>query len=297
MLSGSYGEAVTAPLTLHEAAEQLGVHYMTAYRYVRLGLLGAAKVGGTWQVTTADIDAYRAENDVPAVVGAPRRRAPWAARLEARLVAGDARGAWGVVEAALASGAEIDEVYLELITPAMQSIGERWAAGELDVSVEHRATGIAFRLIGRLGPRFARRGRTRGAVVVGAPAGERHSLPVALLADLLRGEGWEVSDVGVDMPPESFAHAALHTPDLVAVGVSVTSAACLDAAAQLLATLRDVLSSDVHLAVGGLAVRDEEHARALGAHGWAASAHGFAEQLTAHGLARPIDDGHDEGSV
>jgi len=30
-------------LTLHEAAELLGVHYMTAYRYVRLGLLPAVK--------------------------------------------------------------------------------------------------------------------------------------------------------------------------------------------------------------------------------------------------------------
>lgn len=263
---------------------------MTAYRYVRLGLLGGSKVGGTWQITAADMDAYRAENEAPVVAGGPRRRAPWAARLEARLVAGDARGAWGVVEAALASGAEIDEVYLELISPAMHSIGERWAAGELDVSVEHRATGIAFRLIGRLGPRFTRRGRTRGSVLVGAPAGERHSLPVALLADLLRGEGWEVSDVGVDMPAESFAHAALHTPDLVAVGVSVTSESCLDAAAELLATLREVLSNDVHLAVGGLAVRDADHARSLGAHGWASSAHGFAEQLTEHGLARPVDD-------
>jgi excisionase family DNA binding protein len=32
-------------LTLHEAAERLGVHYMTAYRYVRHGQLFATKVG------------------------------------------------------------------------------------------------------------------------------------------------------------------------------------------------------------------------------------------------------------
>ena len=37
-------------LTLHEAAEELGVHYMSAYRYVRLGLLDAAKRGGVWKV-------------------------------------------------------------------------------------------------------------------------------------------------------------------------------------------------------------------------------------------------------
>lgn len=268
---------MTAVLTLHEAAEQLGVHYMTAYRYVRLGLLPAVKVGGSWQVTADDLAAFRAAEAAPAQPGV-RRRAPWAARLEARLVAGDGRGAWGVVEAALAAGADLDEVYLEIISPAMHSIGARWAAGELDVSVEHRATGIAFRLIGRLGPRFARRGRPRGAVLLGAPVGERHSLPIALLADLLRGEGWEVSDLGVDLPAESFVHAAHDTEGLVAVGVSVTSALHLQEAAVLLAALRAAVPG-VYLAVGGLAIDGEEHALALGADGWAKSAAGFAEQL------------------
>lgn len=270
---------MTAVLTLHEAAEQLGVHYMTAYRYVRLGLLPAVKVGGTWQVTADDLASFRAAEATPAQPGV-RRRAPWAARLEARLVAGDGRGAWGVVEAALAAGADLDEVYLEIISPAMHSIGARWAAGELDVSVEHRATGIAFRLIGRLGPRFARRGRPRGAVLLGAPVGERHSLPIALLADLLRGEGWEVSDLGVDLPAESFVHAALSTEGLVAVGVSVTSAVHLQEVAVSLAALRAAVPG-VYLAVGGLAIDGEEHALALGADGWAKSAAGFAEQLVA----------------
>ena len=205
---------IADPLTLHEAAAVLGVHYMTAYRYVRLGLLPASKVGGTWQVAQADLDAYRSDV-VPVPTGGGRRRAPWAARLESRLVAGDATGAWGVVEAALAAGAELDEVYLDMITPAMQSIGARWAAGELDVSIEHRATGIAFRLIGRLGPRFARRGRSRGLVLLGSPEGERHSLPIALLADLLRGQGWEVSDMGSDMPLDSFVKAAQQTLSLI----------------------------------------------------------------------------------
>lgn len=272
---------VTAAHTLHEAAELLGVHYMTAYRYVRLGVLSASKVGGTWQVAAADLEAYR-NSVVPAEPGV-RRRAPWAARLEARLVVGDSRGAWGVVEAALAAGAEIDEVYLEIITPAMQSIGARWAAGELDVSVEHRATGIAFRLIGRLGPRFARRGRTRGSVLLGAPVGERHSLPIAMLADLVRGEGWEVSDLGVDLPSESFVHAALDTSELIAVGVSVTSTDCLPATEQLLATLKASLPAEVFVAVGGYAVNDLAHATALGADGWASSARDFVEQLSQRG--------------
>ena len=103
------------------------------------------------------------------------------------------------VEAALAAGTDLQGVYLEVLSPAMASIGDRWAAGELDVATEHRASGIAHRLIGRLGPRFVRRGRTRGVVVLGTAAHERHALPLAVLGDLARSEGFEVSDLGADL--------------------------------------------------------------------------------------------------
>jgi methanogenic corrinoid protein MtbC1 len=190
-----------------------------------------------------------------------------------------------VVEAALAAGADLDEIYLDLISPAMRNIGVRWADGELDISVEHRATGIAFRLIGRLGPRFARRGRTRGTIVVGAPKGERHSLPVAMLSDLLRGEGWEVSDLGADMPIASFVGSVLSTPGLVAVGVSVTSVECLPAAAELIAALL-AASPTVPVVVGGAAVHDAEHALLLGATAWAPSAAVLASMLADGGASR-----------
>ena len=45
-----------ATITLQEAAATLGVHYMTAYRYVRLGLLEAEKVGTTWQVSVDAVE-------------------------------------------------------------------------------------------------------------------------------------------------------------------------------------------------------------------------------------------------
>ena len=43
-------------LTLQEAADELGVHYMTAYRYVRLGVMEASKSGGVWQVQRSAVD-------------------------------------------------------------------------------------------------------------------------------------------------------------------------------------------------------------------------------------------------
>lgn len=275
-------------LTLQEVADELGVHYMTAYRYVRLGVMDAAKSGGVWQVQRSELERYREQVAVASTAagssgkgGARNRKAPWAARLESRLVAGDAPGSWSVIEAAMAAGAELDEIYLDVLTPAMVSIGERWATGELDISVEHRATGIAMRIVGRIGPRFTRRGRARGVVALGAPAGEFHALPVAMLGDLLRLRGWEVSDFGVDVPIESIAHVIRETNDLLAVGLSAMSSDNLPALTEACAVARST-DPDVLVIVGGHAVRDDEHAVALGAHARAAGGPEMHDLLAAH---------------
>jgi excisionase family DNA binding protein len=272
----SYRGDVTDPvLTLQEAADELGVHYMTAYRYVRLGQLDAVKVGGSWQVTAAALAAFRAQRDDPQP--ARLRSVPWSDRLEARLLAGDAAGAWGVVESALAGGAAVDEVYIDMLAPALRSIGDRWERGEIDVAIEHRASGIATRLIGRLGSRCVRRGRSRGSIVLGSPAGERHSLVVAILGDLLRLEGWDVSDLGADTPAASFLLAAQSTDDLVAVGVSVTHRDSLPAAAATFELLREAGVAPV--VAGGQAIEDEAHARSLGADAYAADAAAMVQLL------------------
>lgn len=278
-------------MTLQEAADALGVHYMTAYRYVRLGLLGATKSGAAWRVSAGDLQAFRTAGAAPSPTPGGRQ-APWADRFESRLVAGDGRGSWGVVEAALTAGMEPAEVYLEIVSPSLRQVGERWAAGEIDVATEHRASGIAMRVLGRLGPRFARRGRTRGGVVVGTPVGEHHSLPVAMLADLLRSGGWEVSDLGCDVPPDDFARMAAQVERLSAVGVSVTNPACLDGAAHTVSVLRATLGP-VPILVGGLAVKSAAEAAALGADAWGADGLAALAALDALVTGRAMDDGGD----
>ncbi len=253
-------------LTLHEAASELGVHYMTAYRYVRLGQLDAVKRSGTWRVSRAELDRFRAEpSDQPAdrASHGPRGRADWGQRMQSRLVAGDAGGAWTVVESALAAGSTPARVYTEVISPALVNIGERWAAGELDISVEHRATGIVQRIIGRLGPQFVRRGRSRGSVVIGAPSGERHGLVVSMLSDLVRAAGWEVSDIGADSPASSFVSAARETAS-VAVVVSVTHADSLESCRDTVLAIRDA-EPDLPVIVGGRGIASRAVAASVGA--------------------------------
>ena len=265
----SFATVADPVLTLHEAAELLGVHYMTAYRYIRLGQLDAVKVGGTWQVAASAVAALREHRD--GAQPSRLRSVPWSERLESRLLAGDASGAWGVVESALAGGSSVGDVYVEVLAPALHSIGDRWAAGEIDIAIEHRASGIASRLIGRLGSRCVRRGRPRGSILLGSPTGERHSLVVAMLADLLRLEGWDVSDLGADTPATSFVLTAGTIDDLAAVGISVTNPESLASAAETCALLRQAELS-IPIVLGGQAIEGEPHARSLGADGYAADA-------------------------
>ena len=266
---------MTSPRTLQEAADELGVHYMTAYRYVRLGQLDAAKVGGVWRVDDQAISDFRAGAAAgPVARGEP---APWAARLEDRLVAGDAQGAWGVIESAMTSGADVRTVYLELLSPAMVNIGARWASGEFDIAVEHQATGIVMRIVGRLGPRCVRRGRSLGTVVLGAPAGETHGLATAILGDLMRLHGWDVTDLGANTPTASFLHALRHAPTPGAVGISVTHEAHLAVAETCCRTIKEA-RPDVVVVVGGGGVGDVDVV-AFGADARATSADQLHELL------------------
>jgi excisionase family DNA binding protein len=257
------------PVSLHEAAARLGVHYMTAYRYVRTGRLPAHRDGTEWRVERADLDAFLAGPASAPNGSAPksRRRVDRRGRLVERLIVGDEPGSWTIVEDALASGHEPAELYLEILGPALTEIGDRWEAGQVSVAQEHQASVVVQRLIGRLGPRFARRGRRRGAIVVGAPPGDAHGLPSALFADLLRGDGFDVVDLGADTPTASFVEEVGRTERLVAVAISATSRPEDGSLAELIAALHRAAS--VPIVLGGRAIASEEQARAFGADHWA----------------------------
>jgi excisionase family DNA binding protein len=252
-------------ITLQEAAERLGVHYMTAYRYVRTGRLPADRDGVLWMVDPVDLRRMRAPGRSRNRRGSVRAEGP--AKLAARMVAGDEAGSWGIVEAAMAAGVDPFDIYLDLLVPALHAVGEGWATGEWTVADEHRATAVAHRLVGRLGPRFARRGRKRGSVVLGASAGEQHGLPSAILGDLLRAAGFEVLDMGANAPADSFVDTARHASRLVAVAIAATTPS---RDAELRTTVRALHRSGVSapVLVGGAAITGEEHARRLGADGW-----------------------------
>jgi excisionase family DNA binding protein len=270
-VSADAGPTAVEELNLKQVAARLGVHYMTAYRYVRTGRLPATKVGAGWVVALDDLESFTAlepEVDTTSV--------DWRSRLRDQLLLGDETEAWRVIERALASGHTAQECYVDLLGGAIAEIGEASPDGvsEVDDPVgPFLATATATRLVARLGARFRRPGRNRGTVVFGAPAGERHDLPIAIVADLVRLEGFTCLELGSDVPAAAFAAAARRSERLVAVGIGVTRVENLDAVAASVAAVRAV-APDVPVIVGGLGVRNPEVAATVGATAWAPSGAG-----------------------
>ena len=274
--------AAAGGITLEEAAQRLGVHYMTAYRYVRSGRLPAVRDGLRWLVDPADLAAIGGGR---ATRGHGRLRTDGADRLQARMVAGDEPGSWGVLEEAIAYGLSPSAALVDLLGPALRAIGDGWATGELAVADEHRAVAVAQRLIGRLGPRFARRGPKRGTVVLGAVAGDEHALPSAMVADVLRGGGFDAVDLGADTPPEAFAGTAAEATRLVAVLVGTTVPGADRALRRAVRAVR-ATGVEVPILLGGAGTSGDAHARALGATGWS-GADAEAAERAVDALSRP----------
>lgn len=199
-------------MDLRAAADRLGVHYQTAYRWVREGSLRAVKIGSTYDIPEAEVERFSTERATPSPPPSTTVVRSWTAqqgRLHKLLVEGDELGARQLVERLDTGGVEALTLCEELLTPVLAQIGRDWAEGRISVAVEHRASAICERLVARLA--VHPRGRPRGVAVVCTPAGEEHSLPAAMAALCLRADRWQVHHLGTQVP----------TADLVGLLVSV----------------------------------------------------------------------------
>ena len=208
-------------MDLRSAADQLGVHYQTAYRWVRQGSLRAVKIGASYEVTEAELDRFTAERAKP--VPPPRTTVvrSWTVqqeRLHKVLVDGDELGARQLVERLQVGGLEMLTLCEELFTPTLARIGQEWAEGRVSVAVEHRASAICERLLARIG--VHPRGRPRGVAVVCTPPGEEHSLPAAMATLCLRADRWQVHHLGTQVPvPDLVELLATVKADLLVLSV------------------------------------------------------------------------------
>jgi MerR family transcriptional regulator, light-induced transcriptional regulator len=202
MLDEYDGRVADDRVDLQRAADELGVHYQTAYRWVRTGKLPAQLVGGRYQVGHGDITAMAAQRAAPRSPTPPsaKRMARTAERMHDALVHGDESAVRQLARGLVDEGARVVDLIQEVLVPSLVRIGAAWHAGQLTIWVEHRASAIVERLLGELSPNP--RGRRRGTVMVGAVSGDLHSLPTSMAALALRDDNWTVEHLGADMPPD-----------------------------------------------------------------------------------------------
>lgn len=274
-------------MTLEQAAEKLGVHYMSAYRYVRTGRLPARQVGGRWAVDTKDLEQFLAEKSKPSNAAPTqdsrdqsrkrsRKKAPTA--LADRLEQGDEGGAWQILEEFAVATKKPGAPWVSFLADAMREIGDRWESDTTSVGEEHQSSVVAMRLIGRLGAQGRRPGRRKGTVVLAAAPGDRHGLPTAMASEVLRSNGFRVIDLGADVPADQMWQAAIDADRLLAVGYCATSE--LDEQSTL--ELRDSMGQVADrvgcpVLIGGAAITDAAHSERLGAQLWTSSVEELVE--------------------
>jgi len=117
-------------------------------------------------------------------------------------------------------------------------------------------------------------GPSKGKVVVGTVKGDIHDIGKDIVVTMLRGAGYEVTDLGVDVPADRFVQAVKETGAPV-VGMSGLLTISFDPMKETVAALRAAgLSVKVMIGGGSVTeqVRDYAGADALGANAQSAVA-------------------------
>ncbi len=145
-------------------------------------------------------------------------------RLYDAVVNGDAKTAVSVTQEALAENADPMELVTRYMIPAMNEVGRRFEAEEYfvpELLLSARAMKSAMELIR---PLLAARGaQPLGRVVIGTVKGDLHDIGKNLVASMLEGGGFQVIDLGADVPPEKFVEAVQqHDAQIVALSALLT---------------------------------------------------------------------------
>jgi 5-methyltetrahydrofolate--homocysteine methyltransferase len=111
---------------------------------------------------------------------------------------------------------------------------------------------------------------SRGKVAIGTVKGDLHDLGKNLVAMMLEGAGFEVQDLGNDVPPEKFVEAARSGANIIAMS-ALLSTTMINMKNVIEALDRANLPRPVKVLVGG-APLTEGYAKSIGADGYASDA-------------------------
>ena len=184
---------------------------------------------------------------------------------------GDAEAVEALVKEALSTGAPVEGILNRGLVEGMNVVGERFKNNECfipEVLVSAKAMKMGMEI---LKPLLAGSGvKSRGKVVMGTIRGDLHDIGKNIVAMLLQGAGFEVVDLGADVPVERFVESAKNeNADLV--GMSALLSTTMVNMKEVISGLKGAGLEAVKVIVGGAPVTGE-YADYIGADGYAPDA-------------------------
>ena len=186
------------------------------------------------------------------------------------IVDGDLDQAAALARQALEQGIDPLVAINQGFVPGINTVGDQFGAGEMYLPELMMAAEAMKKAMAVLQPEMARRGVQRqylGKVVLGAVKGDIHEIGKNLVATMLSASGFDVHDLGVDVPSARFAEMAREV-DADIVGVSALLTTTMTGLKHVIEALDDMgLRPRVKVIVGGAPVT-RDWADEIGADGY-----------------------------
>lgn len=191
------------------------------------------------------------------------------------VIGGKLKAIEGIVQESIDGGAQPSEV-LESMSVAMDEVGAKFQKNEIYVPEMLVAAKTMQRGVGILKPLLGGDAIGKyGKFVIGTVAGDLHDIGKNLVAMMIEAAGFEVIDLGVDVPAAKFVEALQANPDCKVVGLSALLTTTMDAMKDTVKAIKDA-GLNVKIMVGGAPIT-QAFADEIGADAFTTDAASAAE--------------------
>jgi 5-methyltetrahydrofolate--homocysteine methyltransferase len=173
-------------------------------------------------------------------------------KLKTLVRTGDAPGTAKRVTELLEAGQEAEAILKEALIPAMDEVGDLFQKGEYFLPEMLIAARAMKQGLAVLRPKLVAEGVEPVAkVVIGTVKGDLHDIGKNLVGMALEGAGFEVIDLGIDVPRDKFV-AAIKEHEPLALGISALLTTTMAAMKETIAAIVESGVRDgVKIMVGG----------------------------------------------
>ena len=195
-------------------------------------------------------------------------------QLREAVIVGEPEQASGLAVQALEADIEPLTAIDEALNPGMQVVGDRYERGQYFIPDLMMAAEAMKAAMAVFGPALVARQEQRqvlGTVVIGTVEGDIHEIGKSLVATMLGASGFEVYDLGVDVPAAEFVKRVQETSANI-VGLSALLTTTMRNQEAVVEALEEAgLRDQVKVIIGG-APAGPEWAEAIGADAYAENA-------------------------